>query len=228
MELDFLLHFLARLAANNTTAWMAAHRPDYQRARAACTELVRQVLAQAAATDPDLANLTPADVMFRLHKNDRAHRDPEPYKRRLGAGLKRGGRHAPRAGYFLAIEPGGRSWLGAGTFHPTPALLAAIRQALHYNDAEFHRLRRAPALLRYFPAGLDATGPQLSRPPRGYAATDPNLAWLRLKTFGIGRFYSDAEVLAPDFVEQAVAAIAAARPLVDFFNEALPDPETQR
>ena len=95
MDLDFLLHFLALLAANNTTAWMAEHRPDYQRARAACTELVRQVLAQTATTDPELANLTPADVLFRLHKNDRAHRDPEPYKRRMGAGLKRDGRHAP-------------------------------------------------------------------------------------------------------------------------------------
>ncbi|MFC7669896.1 DUF2461 family protein [Hymenobacter humi] len=38
MELHYLLNFLARLAANNTTAWMADHRPDYQRARAACTE----------------------------------------------------------------------------------------------------------------------------------------------------------------------------------------------
>ncbi|HEX8659820.1 MAG TPA: DUF2461 family protein, partial [Hymenobacter sp.] len=75
---------------------------------------------------------------------------------------------------------------------------------------------------RYFPAGLDTTGPQLTRPPRGYAANDPDLAWLRLKTYGIGRFYADAEVLSPDFVPQVVAAIAAARPLVDFFNEALP------
>lgn len=225
MELDYLLQFLARLAANNTTAWMADHRPDYQRARAACTELVRQVLAQTAATDPDLANLTPSDVMFRLHKNDRAHRDPEPYKRRMGAGLKRGGRHAPLAGYFLAIQPDGRSWVGAGTFHPTPDLLAAIRQEIHYSGAEFHRLRQAPELLRYFPEGLDTTGPQLSRPPRGYTATDPDLAWLRLKTFGVGRFYTDAEVLAPGFVGEVVAAIAAARPLVDFFNEAIPGPE---
>jgi uncharacterized protein (TIGR02453 family) len=222
MDLEYLLHFLAQVAANNNTAWMAAHRPEYQRARAACTELVRQVLAGAAATDPDLADLTPADVLFRLHKNDRAQRDPEPYKRRMGAGLKRGGRHAPRAGYFLAIQPEGRSWLGAGTFHPTPALLAAIRQEIHYNSAEFHQRRQAPALLRYFPAGLDTTGPQLTRPPRGYAANDPDLAWLRLKTYGIGRFYPDAEVLSPDFVPQVVAAIAAARPLVDFFNEALP------
>ena len=227
MDLDFLLDFLARLAANNTTAWMADHRPDYQRARAACTELVRRVLAQAAATDPDLAGLTSADVMFRLHKNDRAHRDPEPYKRRMGAGLKLGGRHAPRAGYFLAIQPEGRSWLGAGTFHPTPAMLAAIRQEIHYNCAEFHRLRQLPVLLQYFPEGVDITGPQLTRPPRGYSADDPDLVWLRLKTYGVGCFYSDADVLAPDFVARIVAGIAAARPLVDFFNAALPGPERQ-
>ncbi|GAB3869248.1 hypothetical protein GCM10028824_15880 [Hymenobacter segetis] len=224
MELEYLLNFLARLAANNTTAWMAEHRPDYQRARAACTELVRQVLTRVAAVDPDLANLTTTDVMFRLHKNDRAHRDPEPYKRRMGAGLKRGGRHAPRAGYFLAIQPEGRSWLGAGTFHPTPELLAAIRQEIHYSGDEFHRLRQAPELLRYFPDGIDTTGPQLTRPPRGYAATDSDVAWLRLKTFGVGRFYSDAEVLAPGFVDEVVAGIAAARPLVDFFNAAIPEP----
>lgn len=221
MELEYLLHFLARLAAHNTTAWMAEHRPDYQRARAACTELVRQVLARVATTDPELATLTPTEVMFRLHKNDRAHRDPEPYKRRMGAGLKRGGRHAPRAGYFLAIQPEGRSWLGAGTFHPTPELLAAIRQEIHYSGDEFHQLRQAPELVRYFPDGLDITGSQLTRPPRGYAATDPDVAWLRLKTFGVGRFYTDAEVLAPGFVDAVVAGIAAARPLVDFFNAAL-------
>lgn len=221
MELEYLLHFLARLAAHNTTAWMAEHRPDYQRARAACTELVRQVLARVAATDPELATLAPTEVMFRLHKNDRAHRDPEPYKRRMGAGLKRGGRHAPRAGYFLAIQPEGRSWLGAGTFHPTPELLAAIRQEIHYSGDEFHQLRQAPELVHYFPDGLDITGPQLTRPPRGYAATDPDVAWLRLKTFGVGRFYTDAEVLAPSFVDAVVAGIAAARPLVDFFNAAL-------
>ena len=69
MDLAYLLDFMARLAANNTTAWMAEHRPDYQRARAACTELVRQVLTQAAATDPDLAQLTTTDVLFRLHKH---------------------------------------------------------------------------------------------------------------------------------------------------------------
>jgi len=221
MDLQYLLDFLTRLAANNNTAWMAEHRADYQRARAACTELVRQVLAAVAPTDSDLENLTPADVMFRLHKNDRSQRDPEPYKRRMGAGFKRGGRHAERAGYFLAVQPDGMTWLGAGTFWPWPAMLAAIRQEIHYSPDEFHRLRQAPELLQYFPAGLETSGAQLVRPPKGYAADDPDLAWLKLKTFGVGRYFSDAEVLAPDFVARVAAGMAAARPLVGFLNEAI-------
>jgi uncharacterized protein (TIGR02453 family) len=221
MDLQFLLDFLAQLAANNNTAWMAEHRPDYQRARAACTELVRQVLASTAPVIADLESLTPPDVLFRLHKNDRSQRDPEPYKRRMGASFKHGGRHAERAGYFLAIQPDGMSWLGAGTFWPTPAMLAGIRQEIHYNSDEFHRQRQTAVLLQHFPTGLDTTGAQLTRPPRGYAATDPDLPWLRLKTFGVGRYFSDADVLAPGFVARVAASMAAAQPLVRFLNAAI-------
>lgn len=220
-ELAFALDFLRRLAANNNTAWMAAHRPDYLRARAAVAALMQQVLSQAAAPLPELAGLTPAQVLYRLHKNDRAQRDPEPYKRRMGAGLLPGGRHAPVAGWWLAIQPDGLSWLAAGIFRPTPAGLAAIRQEIHYNGAAFHALRQAPPLLTHFPAGLDQHGPRLTRPPRGYAATDPDLAWLQLKTFTVGRHFADAEVLRPDFVNQAVAGMQAAAPLVRFLSAAL-------
>lgn len=220
-ELSFALDFLRRLAANNTTAWMAAHRPDYQRARAAVAALVQQVLADAAPPLPELAGLTPADVLYRLHKNDRSQRDPEPYKRRLGAGLVPGGRHAPVAGWWLAVQPEGRSWLAAGIFRPTPAALAAIRQEIHYNGAAFHRLRQAPGLRHHFPDGLDLSGPRLTRPPRGYAASDPDLAFLQLKTFTVARHFSDAEVLKPGFPAQALAAMTAAAPLVRFLNGAL-------
>ncbi|MVN75441.1 TIGR02453 family protein [Hymenobacter sp. HMF4947] len=221
MDLAFVLDFLRRLAANNNTAWMQAHRADYLRARDTFAELVTQVLRQATPIAPELAGLTPAQVLFRLHKNDRSQTDPEPYKRRLGAGLVPGGRHALRAGYFLALMPGGGSWLRAGRFTPTPPELAAIRQEIHYDSAGFHRLLEDALLRSHFPTGLDMSGEQLTRPPRGYAATDPDLPWLKLKSYGVGRLFSDAEVLAPDFIERVVAGIQAARPWVEFLNTAL-------
>lgn len=221
MDLAFTLDFLRRLAADNNTAWMQAHRTDYLRARDSFAGLVAEVLRQAAPTLPELTDLTPAQAMFRLHKNDRSQQDPEPYKRRLGAGLVPGGRHALRAGYFVALMPGGGSWLRAGRFAPTPAELAAIRQEIHYSSAEFHRCLAEPELLRHFPKGLDMSGDQLTRPPRGYANDDPDLPWLKLKSYGVVRLFSDDEVLAPDFIGRVVAGMQAAQPWVGFLNGVL-------
>ncbi|MDJ0367101.1 DUF2461 domain-containing protein [Hymenobacter sp. H14-R3] len=221
MDNAFVLDFLRRLAANNNTAWMQAHRADYLRARDSFADLVAEVIRQAGPAIPEIADLTPPQAMFRLHKNDRSQTDPEPYKRRLSAGLVPGGRHALRAGYALALLPGGGSVVRAGRFSPTPAELAAIRQEIHYDSAGFHRCLADPELLRHFPNGLDRSGAQLTRPPRGYQATDPDLPYLKLKTFGVVHPFSDAEVLAPGFVEHVVAAMQAARPWVGFLNRAL-------
>ncbi|RYY14103.1 MAG: DUF2461 domain-containing protein [Cytophagaceae bacterium] len=221
MDLAFTLDFLRRLAANNNTTWMQAHRADYLRARDNFAALVAEVLRQATPGAPELAGLTPAQALFRLHKNDRSQTDPEPYKRRLGAGLVPGGRHAERAGYFLALMPGGGSWLRAGRFSPTPAELAAIRQEIHYSSDEFHRRLSDAELLRHFPTGLDTSVAQLTRPPRGYAADDPELPWLKLKSYGVVQLFSDKEVLQPDFIGRVVAGMRAARPWVGFLNAAL-------
>ena len=221
MDLAFTLDFLRRLAANNNTTWMQEHRADYLRARDNFAELVTEVLRQATPALPELAGLTPAQVLFRLHKNDRSQTDPEPYKKRFGSGLVPGGRHAERAGYFLAVSPGGHSWLRAGRFTPAPAELAAIRQEIHYSPDEFHRRLADAELLRHFPNGLDKSGPQLTRPPRGYAADDPELPWLKLKSYGVGRLFLDEEVLQPDFIGRVVAGMQAARPWVEFLNTAL-------
>lgn len=221
MDLAFVLDFLRRLAANNNTAWMQAHRADYLRARDIFAALVTEVLRQVTPIAPELAGLTPAQTLFRLHKNDRSQQDPEPYKRRFGSGLVPGGRHAERAGYFLALMPGGGSWLRAGRFTPTPAELAAIRQEIHYSSEEFHRRLSDAELLAHFPAGLDMAVEQLTRPPRGYAATDPELPWLKLKSYGVVRLFSDEEVLQPDFIGRVVAGMRAARPWVEFLNTAL-------
>ena len=223
MDLAFVLNFLRRLAANNNTAWMQEHRADYLRARDTFAELVTEVLRQATPVAPELAGLTPTQVLFRLHKNDRSQQDPEPYKRRFGSGLVPGGRHAERAGYFLALMPDGGSWLRAGRFTPTPAELVAIRQEIHYSSEEFHRRLDDAELRRHFPTGLDMSVEQLTRPPRGYAADDPELPWLKLKSYGVNSYFTDEEVLAPDFIGRIVGRIAAARPWVTFLNEAIGD-----
>ena len=47
MDFAFVLDFLRRLAANNNTAWMQAHRADYLRARDTFAALVEEGLRRA-------------------------------------------------------------------------------------------------------------------------------------------------------------------------------------
>ncbi|WP_375434743.1 DUF2461 domain-containing protein [uncultured Hymenobacter sp.] len=219
MDRTFLLSFLRHLAANNHKAWMDENRSAYHQARAIFAALVQEVLAGLQEFEPDLRALTPTDVMFRINKNDRSQRDPEPYKRRMGAGMKRGGRHAPWAGYFLAVQPEGQTWMGAGIWKPDTASLTRIRQEIHYNGAEFQALREDPELQRYFPAGLQ--GERLQRPPRSYNQQTPDLEWLRLKEFRVSQPFPDSEVLRPDFVARVVAGLHTTQPLVQFLNQAI-------
>ena len=219
MDRAFLLDFLRNLAANNHKAWMDAHRADYHRARAIYTALVQEVLTGLQTFEPEVRGLTPADVMFRINKNDRSQRDPEPYKRRMGAGMKRDGRHAPWAGYFLAIQPEGHSWIGGGIWRPDTVGLTRIRQEIHNNGAEFRAIREAADLQQHFPAGVQ--GEQLQRPPRGYDRNTPDLEWLQLKQFTVVQNFPDTDVLRPNFVPRVLAGLRAAQPLVRFLNDGL-------
>ena len=63
MNNAFVLEFLRRLAANNNTAWMQAHRDEYLRARDHFAALVAEVLRRAAPVAPELAELTPGSVV---------------------------------------------------------------------------------------------------------------------------------------------------------------------
>jgi len=223
MDLKFLLDFLRHLAANNHKAWMDEHRADYHRARATFSALVQSILTETQRFEPTLLGLTVPETMFRINKNDRFQQSNEPYKRRMGASLTQGGRHAPRAGYFLAIQPGGETWVGAGKWHPEPAALARVRQEIHYSSSAFHAVREAADFRLHFPKGLE--GDRLQRPPKGYDKADPDVEWLKLKDFVVTKPFPDKEVLRPDFVARVAEAFRAAQPFVRFLNEAIDAPE---
>ncbi|OON68776.1 DUF2461 domain-containing protein [Hymenobacter sp. CRA2] len=219
-DLAPLLDFLRQLGQNNNKPWMDAHRADYQRARKTYTAFVADLLQRAQQFEPALLALTPSDVMYRINKNDRFQQSDEPYKRHMGAGLKRDGRQSPWAGYFVAIEPGGETYVGAGRWQPEPQQLARVRQEIHYNADAFHALRQAPELLREFPSGLDMSQ-SLRTAPKGYDRADPDIEWLRLKSFFVWRPFPDKEVLRADFPDRVISAWQAAQPLVNFLNEAM-------
>ncbi|RMG71397.1 MAG: DUF2461 family protein [Bacteroidetes bacterium] len=54
--------------------------------------------------------------------------------------------------------------------------------------------------------------------PKGFDQTHPDIDLIRMKQFIVKRSFSDAEVLADDFVDKLLEAYAHMRPFFDYYE----------
>ena len=211
------LKFLKDLEANNHKAWFEAHKDNYMEARDNFIALTAAVLEGLRPFAPEFSGLDSKKCVFRIYRDVRFSKDKRPYKTNFGAnlGIGKGG---TTAGFYLQIQPGGKSFAAAGSYMPEPAALAAIRQEIDYNLKAFESILKAPAFKRSF-SGLDEIE-MLRNAPKGYQPDNPALPYLRHKSFVVSRSFTDKEVLANDFAAQVVNTCKHAHPLVKFLNAA--------
>lgn len=215
------LQFLTDLKANNSKAWLDAHRTAYEQAKADFGQLVGVVLSGLNEQDSELAR-SPLDAkscIYALNRDVRFSADKSPYKTNFSARFNVGGKKAPTAGYFLSIEPGNSVLLG-GMYEPEPDILAKIRQEIDYNLVEFEQILTAPAFKTQ--VGSLQQEDALKRPPKGYEADNPAIEYLKLKSFTGSHPLSDEELTKPELVEQALTVYVSLTPLVHYLNRFVP------
>jgi len=212
------LSFMSGLAANNNKPWFEAHKDEYLVAKTDFEAVTDQILGLLAPTDPDLKDIAAKDCVMRIYRDVRFSKDKTPYKTNFGAGFSKGGRKFTGAGYYLHIEPGGKSFVGGGMWQPEPAILKKIRQDIDYNYAEFLAILDEPGFRASF---QQIEGDRLKKVPQGY--TDDNAAadYLKLKSFTVGASVTDEELLAPGFAAQAASLFTTMRPFIAFLNRAV-------
>ncbi|MFN5428111.1 MAG: DUF2461 domain-containing protein, partial [Bacteroidota bacterium] len=177
------LRFLKNLARNNHKEWLDANRPAYESAKADFITLVEQVLGQLKKKEAALTTLTPKDCIFRINSDVRFSKDKSPYKTNMGASIKAGGKKSLLAGYYIHIEPGGKSFVGGGLYMPDPAALQKVRQEIDYNWDEFSRILRSAAFKKTYGELEKWEGMILAREPKGYEKDNPAIEFLKLKSF---------------------------------------------
>lgn len=212
-----LFRFLKDLKANNERAWFQEHKARFE------TDARNPMLAFIADFSAPLAKLgrhfsaDPRPVggsMFRLHRDTRFSKDKTPYKTHIAAhfpyrAAAAGGVHGP--GFYLHLEPGA-SFAGGGLWHPEPESLFKVRQAIAAQPRAWKAIRDS---------GLEIQGDALKRVPQGFPPDHPWAEDLKRKDFYIGTGFTDAQVLAPDFMGAFTGACAQAVPLVKFLCKAL-------
>lgn len=208
------LYFLRDLVQNNHREWFHANRSRYEAAKTELGGVVEGVLTSLSAFEP-LANTAVKDCIFRINRDIRFSKDKAPYKPNLAFAIGPGGRHSGRIDYYVHIQPGNQSFLGAGMWQPTPANLAKFRQEVDYNVDELKEVIETEAFRTYFP---EASGEVMKTTPKGYPADHPQIELLRRKELFFMHRYTDKEVLRANFTDEIVRGCRIIKPYCDLLN----------
>jgi len=212
-----LFKFLKDLKTHNDREWFTEHKSRFEtEARDPFLRFIGEFGGPLSGVSRHfIADPRPSGgSMFRIYRDTRFAKDKTPYKTHLAAhfphrSVSAGGVHGP--GFYLHLEPGG-SFAGGGLWHPDPDTLLKVRQAIVAKAKAWKTLRTS---------GLEIEGEALKRVPQGFDAAHPCAEDLKLKDFYITCSFTDAQVLAPDFLEQVAGACQSAAPLVRFLCKAL-------
>ncbi|GAB3990156.1 DUF2461 domain-containing protein [Spirosoma daeguense] len=208
------LTFLRDLVQNNNREWFHANRSRYDAAKAELCNVVDYVLKGLGPVEP-LANTSVKDCIFRINRDIRFSKDKAPYKSNLAFAIGPGGRHSGRIDYYVHIQPGGQSFVGAGMWQPTPTNLAKFRQEVDYNVDELKDIIENDTFKSYF---TEAQGELLKGAPKGYSADHPEIDLLRRKELFFIHRFTDKEVLGAQFADELIQGCRLLKPYCDWLN----------
>lgn len=219
------LSFLVELPQNNNKEWFDANRSRYTKAKADVEQLAEQIIHHLGKYDPTISFLTAKGCMFRINRDVRFSADKSPYKTNMGFWMSRGGKKAPTAGYYVHIEPNGKSFIAAGIYMPMPPDLKKVRTEILYGFDDLLQILDNKAFAATWGKLDENEGMKTSRVPQGFDATHPSAEFLKFKSYIVTKPISDADWQKAEIVDNIVAALSQAIPLVDFINRAFIEEE---
>jgi uncharacterized protein (TIGR02453 family) len=218
-----LFKFLADLRRNNNREWFQANKSRYEQ------DVQEPALEFISDFAPLLDEISPhfrADPrpsggsLFRIHRDVRFSKDKSPYKTQTGIRFRHGhGKDAPAPVYYLHLEPG-RSFAGAGIWHPDSATLSKIRTAIVADPDGWLTATREPPFAAVFELGGDS----LKRAPSGYDPDHPLIEDLKRKDFVSYAMLDEQTVTGDGFLDEYARICRSATPFVGFLCRAVGAP----
>jgi len=220
------VEFLKALSAHNSREWFHANQSFYQQARQEFAAFIAELL-KAVDTFHPLGMIQPKDCIYRQQRDVRFSPDKTPYTTHMSALIAPGGKKTPQVPFYIRIKPDGVSMLGAGAWGGSAPQLYRIRQEIDYNPQPLQAILHHPDFQQYFGA---IQGESLKRPPKGYAPDHPHLDLLKRKEWYVQHTLTEKEYLrsggrSENFLPYATTVLKAAKPLVDYLNEAWEEEE---
>ena len=215
------LTFFRQLRKNNHKPWFDAHRAQYEAARKNIEDFLQAVIDKHGKRDPDIAGLTAKSCLYRINRDIRFSKDKTPYKTHQAAGITKGGKKSPFAGYYVHIEPDGKTMVAGGIWMPETVNLKKIRQEIDYCYDEFHKIVTAKKFVNQFGGLYRGEDVSLVKVPQGFEKDNPAAEYLKFKSWLASREFSDADVTSKDFLKKTTDAFETMQPFLQFLNRPL-------
>lgn len=208
-----IFDFLSELKENNNRDWMAENKKRYTSNEQILKHFYKEIENGLNEFDK-IERLK----VFRINRDVRFSKDKTPYNRHRSASYAREGAHR-RGGYYLRLEPDGKSRVGGGFFNPEPADLLRIRKEFEMDDALIRQLLAAPKFKKAF-GGFNSED-QVKTAPRGFNVDDGAIDLIRNKNFYVMHAFTDNEVLTADFRERVLDNFRLLQPFFNYMSEVL-------
>jgi len=206
------LQFLKTLQKNNNRDWFTVNKPAFVKIQKEVKEFFLEIRSDLEKHD-EIEKMK----IYRIYRDVRFSNDKTPYNPRLAASYTRLGK-ALRGGYFLQIKPG-ETMLAGGFWQPEKDDLLRIRKEIAQDASEFLEILNDKNFKKYF--GGVFKGDELKSAPRGFDKDHKDIDLLRKKGFIAIRSFTDAEVLAPNFLKEIADSYQALRPFFNLFSDVL-------
>ncbi|KAI0342469.1 hypothetical protein BDW22DRAFT_1357821 [Trametopsis cervina] len=230
------LNFLTQLKDPecNDREWFKLHEPVYRLAEKEWKDFVEEFTDTLVESDPQIPHLPPKDVIHRIYRDVRFSNDKTPYKTGFSASFSRSGRKGIFAGYFLAVKSGGESLLAAGSWCPGKNELATIRNNIQRSSTRLRAVISEPRFEELFgkakphPKGarqnIWGMDDELKVAPKGVDKNHPDIDLLKCRSFAVAHYFTDEQVLQPNFKEQVGEIVRVMRPFVHCINDLMTIP----
>lgn len=214
-----IISYLSDLEHNNNRDWYHEHKSEYQAANGQFEMIVGMLMAELGKTEPGILMHEPKELTFKLMRDTRFSHDKSPYNPSFRCHISAAGKIPIPVGYFLAVRPGGKSFLGGGLFADMfKDATAMVRDYIVGHGTEWQEIIDNPEFSELF----HVDGAALKNVPRGYDAAHPQAEYLKNKSWYLEYFFEDEKLDDPErFVAFAADIFRKMKPFNDYLNRAL-------
>lgn len=136
-------------------------------------------------------------MQHRIYRDVRFSNDKTPYKKNFSMSISRSGRKGIWAGYFVSIQPKGRTIIAGGIWQPGKNEMASIRRRIVNDVDSLKSVIEKPEFVELFgPARPDGRGKgersnvfghedMLKTSPQGWTRDHPSIDYLRLRSVAV-------------------------------------------